>query len=242
MAGKALAWVGGGLAAVFEPVSDAVRRRQWWRFSLGVAATAIVAALSVAFRTRLGHAFLEAYAITRPADGWLRVLVKLPLSMFAPAALLPFWFAIAQVLVVYGLAQALLGWRRTLLVAAAAHITATFSAHLWILMGRPFGVGHRFDHFGDAGPSVAVVALIAYIAVTRGASWLAIGLVAYHTAEIAVFNALSQREHLIGALIGAVSAACVRLGPWWQARRVTIPSTIADLGELAEIPSAVDSG
>jgi hypothetical protein len=234
MARKALVWVGGGLTAVFGPVSDAVRRRQWWRFSLGVAAAAMVVALSVAFRTRLGHAFLGAYAITRPADGWLRVLVKLPLSMFAPAALLPFWFAMTQVLVVYGLAQALLGWRRTLLVAAAAHITATFSAHLWILMGRPFGVGHRYDYFGDAGPSVAVVALIAYIAVARGASWLAVGLVGYHIAELAVFNALSQREHLIGALIGAVSAAWVRLGPWWQAYWIIIPSTSADFAELPE--------
>jgi hypothetical protein len=227
---------GAELARAFAPAADAVRRRQWWRFSLGVVATLLVVALSLAFRTRSGHAFVQAYGITRPADGLLDVVGKLPLSMFAPAALLPFWFAMTQVFVVYGLAQALLGWRRTVAVAVTGHVAATFSAHMWILVGRPLGVGHRFDHFGDAGPSVAVVALIAYIAVARGASWLAVSLVAYHAVEIAVFNGLSQREHLLGAMIGAGWAGCVRLSPWWRARRVPVPSTLADLGEFIEPP------
>jgi hypothetical protein len=237
MTGNALVRSSRAVATLVEPVIDAVRRRQWRRFSLGTAATLLVAALSLGFRTRWGHHFIETYAITRPADGWLTVMVKLPLSMFAPAALLPFWFAMVQVFVVYGLAQAALGWRRTLLVAAAGHVAATLSAHLWILAGRPLGVGHRYDHFGDAGPSVAVVALIACVAVARRATWLAVVLVGYHAAEIAVFNGLSQREHLIGAAVGAGSAACVRLAPWWRASRVTVPSTLADLGD-----SGVDSG
>jgi hypothetical protein len=232
------------LVRAFAPVVDAVRRRQWARFALGPAATLVVVVLSLAYRTHAGHAFLLQYAITRPADGWLAVLVKLPLSMFAPAALLPFWFAMVQVGVVYGLAQALLGWRRTIVVALAGHAAATFSAHLWILAGRPFGVGHRFDHFGDAGPSVAVVALIAYIAVVRGAGWLALTLVAYHSVEIAVFNGLSQREHLLGAMVGAGWAAtAVAVAARGRApRRVPVPYDPADLDDVPVAEIRVGAG
>lgn len=232
------------IGRAFAPAIDAVRRRQWTRFALGPAATLLVAVLSLAYRTHAGHAFLVQFAITRPADGWSTVLVKLPLSMFAPAAMLPFWFAMVQVGVVYGLAQALLGWRRTIAVTVAGHAAATFSAHLWILVGRPFGVGHRFDHFGDAGPSVAVVALIAYIAVVRGAGWLALTLVAYHSVEIAVFNGLSQREHLIGAAVGAgFGVATVAVAARGHApRRVPVPYDPADLDDVAVAEIRVGAG
>jgi hypothetical protein len=199
------------LDKVFGPAVEAVRLRQWHRFWLGAAASLIVVVLGCAFRTRWGHTFIENYAITRPGNGWGTVALRLPLSMFAPAALLPFWFAIVQVAVVYGLAQTMLGWRRTIVVAVVGHALATCSAHLWILLGRPLGVGHRYDAFGDAGPSVAVVTVIAYIAVVRGASWLVGVLVAYDTIEIALFNGLSQREHLLGAVAGAVCAGVERL-------------------------------
>lgn len=232
------------LVRAFAPVVDAVRRRQWARFALGPAATLVVVVLSLAYRTHAGHVFLLRYAISRPADGWLAVLVKLPLSMFAPAALLPFWFAMVQVGVVYGVAQALLGWRRAIVVAVAGHAAATFSAHLWILVGRPFGVGHRFDHFGDAGPSVAVVALIAYIAVVRGAGWLALTLVAYHSVELAVFNGLSQREHLLGAVVGAgCGAAAITVAAWGHApRRVLVPNDPADLDDMPVAEIRVGAG
>src|SRR5262245_52680988 len=91
--------VGAGreIGRVFEPAVDAVRRRQWYRFALGPAATLTVTVLALAFRTKAGHAFINAYAVTRPADDLLTSAIKLPLSMFAPAALLPFWFAMLQV-------------------------------------------------------------------------------------------------------------------------------------------------
>jgi len=204
-------WLAGEVAVVVGPATGAVRRRQWSRLWMGPAAAMIVACLSLAFRTRPGHIFIETYAITRPGEPLHMALLRLPLSMFAPAALLPIWFAVLQVGVVYALAQALLGVRTTILVAAAGHTLATLSAHAWVLMGPPLGVGHRFDHFGDAGPSVAVVALIAYVAVARRVSWLAVAIVAYHSIELVMFNALSQREHLIGAVTGAVAAAVTRL-------------------------------
>jgi hypothetical protein len=131
--------------------------------------------------------------------------------MFAPAALLPFWFALVQVGFVYAFAQVLVGVRRTVTVAVGAHALATGSAHLWVVIGYPLGVGHRYDWFGDAGPSVAVIALIAYVAVVYRVSWVAICLIIYHVVEISVFNGLSQREHLVGTLTGTAAGAATRL-------------------------------
>jgi hypothetical protein len=197
----------GQLGRLLWPAIDAVRRRDWRRLWLGPVAALLVACLAVAFRTRGGHAFLLAYAITQPHDRLATTLAKLPLSMFAPAALLPFWFALLQVGVVYSVAQSLVGVRRTVFIAFAGHALATFSAHLWIVLGRPFGVGHGYEHFRDAGPSVAVIAVIAYVVVAHRATWLAIAMIAYHVTEIGIFNGLSQREHLIGTLTGVVAAA-----------------------------------
>jgi hypothetical protein len=198
-------WFGGGVASLFGPVLDAVRHHRGRQLWLGPVAAMLVAGLALAFRTRSGHAFVVAYAITRPGEALPTALLKLPLSMFAPAALLPFWFALLQVGVVYSLAQTLVGTRQTIIVAAAGHTVATLSAHLWIFIGPPIGVGRGFAHFGDAGPSVAVIALVAYLAVVGRVGWLAIGLIAYHAVEVGVFNGLSQREHLVGTLTGVVA-------------------------------------
>jgi hypothetical protein len=241
-----LAWLGRQFVVLFGPALGAVRRRRLRDLWLGSAAATLVTILALAFRTPSGHAFLTAYAITRPGDPLYITLVKLPLSMFAPAALLPFWFAVMQVFVVYALVQALVGVRRTLLVAVTGHAVATMSTHMWILLGPPIGIGHGFDHFGDAGPSVAVISLLAYAVVACRASWLAIGLIAYHAIEIGIFNGVAQREHLIGTLTGALLAAAGRLAlrrrtrpagggpPAWTALgrsghvRVLAPTTTGD--------------
>jgi hypothetical protein len=79
------------------------------------------------------------------------------------------------------------------------------------MAGPPLGVGHRYDRFGDAGPSVAVVTVIAYFAVHRGAHWLAGLLIGYDVVEISIFNGLSQREHLLGVVFGTAAAGVARL-------------------------------
>ncbi|WP_345128727.1 hypothetical protein [Dactylosporangium darangshiense] len=213
-----MAWLGRQFVVLLGPALGAVRRRRLRDLWMGAAAAAVVTILALAFRTPSGHAFLTAYAITRPGDPLYITLVKLPLSMFAPAALLPYWFAVMQVFVVYTLVQALVGARRTLVVAFTGHAVATMSTHMWILLGPPIGIGHRFDHFGDAGPSVAVISLLAYAVVACRASWLAIVLIAYHAIEIGIFNGVAQREHLIGTFTGALLAVAGRLATRRRAR------------------------
>ncbi|MEN3304438.1 MAG: hypothetical protein V7603_640 [Micromonosporaceae bacterium] len=208
-------WVGSQVSVLFAPAARALRARRWRDLWLGPAAALLVAVLALAFRTRPGHAFLAAYAITRPGDGLAATLLKLPLSMFAPAALLPFWFALIQVSLVYSLAQTLVGARRTIVVAVCGHTAATLCDHLWIMLGRPLGVNHSYDTFGDAGPSVAVVTLLVYIAVVHRIVALAIAILGYDAIELAVFNGLSQRDHLVGVLTGVTAAVATR----WRGRR-----------------------
>lgn len=220
-------------AMLFGPALDAVRRRRLRDLWLGPVTAAVVTILALVFRTPSGHAFLTAYAITRPSDPPYVTLVKLPLSMFAPAALLPFWFAVMQVFVVYALAQTLIGVRRTVIVAVTGHAVATMSTRVWILLGPPIGIGHQFDHFGDAGPSVAVITLLAYVVVACRLSWLAVGLIAYHAIEIGIFNGLSQREHLIGTLTGVLMAVAGRLATQRRARVRTTRTTEAQFSGLS---------
>src|SRR5258705_603269 len=144
--------LGNQFAGLLGPMLEAVRRLRLHNLWIGAAAAVLVAGLAMAFRTRSGHAFLMAYAITHPSDPLYVMLLKLPLSMVAPAALLPFWFSVLQVFVVYTLAQTLLGGRRTHLVAVSGHTLATLSTGVWMLVGPPIGVGHLFDHFADGRP------------------------------------------------------------------------------------------
>jgi len=175
--------------------------RQWW---LGPAGGLLVAVLAAAFRTRAAHHLVEALAVTHARDPLPVLAVRLPLSVFAPAELLPFGFAVAQVTLVFAAAQVLLGWRRTLLVALVGHAVATVSARGWIWLGEPLGVAHRHLDAPDAGPSVAVLALAGYAMVALRAGWLAALLSAYHLIENLLLDGLAQREHLVGVLAGVL--------------------------------------
>jgi len=180
----------------------AARPRHWRLWWLGPAGGLLVAVLALAFRTREGRRVVAALAVTHARDPLPVLVVRLPLSVFAPAELLPFAFAVVQVTLVFAAAQVLLGWRRTLAVALAGHALATLSARAWVWLGEPLGVAHRHLDSPDAGPSVAVLALAGYVMVATRAGWLAALLSAYHLGETLLLHGLAQREHLVGVLVG----------------------------------------
>lgn len=206
MPARLLTRLGDQCDALFGPAVTAVLQRRFDRLWTGPAAALLVVALAVAARTGPGHAFVMQHAVTHPGDPLPVTLVRLPLSMFAPAALLPFWFAVLQVLVVFSLSQAVLGACRTLTVAMLGHTLATLSAPMWLLAGPPLGLAHSFTHLRDAGPSAAVVTLLAFTAVTCRVDWLVVALVAYHLVELGLVVSLASREHLIGTVTGVVAA------------------------------------
>ncbi|MFG2041802.1 hypothetical protein [Dactylosporangium sp. NPDC048998] len=210
-------------AALVGPAVAAVRHRRYDRLWLGPAAALFVAGLAVAVRTGPGSAFVARWGVTHPGDPLLATVWRLPLSMFAPAALLPFWFAVLQVLIVYSVTQAAVGAWRTIGVAFAGHALATLSARAWMLAGPPVGVGHALAHYADAGPSASVVALLAYLAVTRRIAWAVAALIAYHATEVALISGLPPREHLVGTLVGACAAVAA------------VPATAGAAARLREV-------
>jgi hypothetical protein len=213
--------VQGDADRLIASVRDAVRRRQWQRFWLGPAAAIAIASLAATARTRPGYGWVQHVAIVRAEQPWHLWLARLPLSVFAPAALLPFWAAMLEVLVTFAIAQVLLGWRRTLIVAFWGHAMATVSTRFWVWLGTPVGVAPHYLQMPDAGPSAAVLALVAYIAVEFRLIWLAIAWVLYEAIETVTINGLTQREHLVGVVAGAVAALV------WRASRGTRPTSRA---------------
>lgn len=192
--------------ALLRPPWRAVRAGRLDRFWLGPAAAVAVLVLSELARTGPGHAFLQRWAVMHGDEPWWLTLRKVPLSLFAPAYLLPCGFAMLQVFVVFGGAQVLIGVRRTVAVALAAHLLGSLSPRLWVWLAPPMGLPTRYLHLPDAGPSVAALAIAVFLVVRLRILWLAALLATYHLAEWFVITGLAQREHLVGAATGAVLA------------------------------------
>jgi hypothetical protein len=213
--GRLLRVAGGDAAVLLREPWRAVRDGEWHRYWFGLVSPMLVLALWLAFRTPAGHAFVQGWGIMRAGDPWLATLARLPLSLFAPAHLLPAWTAMLQVALVFGVAQVLLGARRTLAVGLTGHILGTLSARLWVWLGPPVGLAPHWLHFADAGPSVAAVSLGGYLMVRYRLVWPAGVLLAFHVGEWIAVDGLSQREHVVGVLTGATAAA---VGVWLRHR------------------------
>ena len=140
---------------------------------------------------------------------WWEALARTPLSLFVPAADLPLWGALVQVLVLFGLAETTVGSARTLAVAYLGTLAGTWYARLGIALGPGFpvlGLPADTAAIHDTGPSAAVVALVAYVAWCYRA-WLTCGLVVLAmAAEYALMPNLAAREHL--AAVGLMLALC----------------------------------
>ncbi len=92
-------------------------------------------------------------------------LLRTPLSLFVPALDLPVWGALAQILVVFGIAEICVGWRQTLVVAYVATLAGTMYARIGIWIGpvSPVGLPDSDKYVIDTGPSAAVVGLAVFV-------------------------------------------------------------------------------
>jgi hypothetical protein len=109
-------------------------------------------------------------------------LSRLPMSLFFPAALLPLWAACAQLVVVIGLGEMILGRWLTIAVALVAHFGSTLIARSLLLSvhGHLFGLTPALARALDTGPSAATTAVGACLLIAarmnRSALLLAVGL------------------------------------------------------------------
>lgn len=133
-----------------------------------------------------------------------REVVALPGSMVAPAPMLPVWGSLAQVALVFAVAEAAVGRRWTIGVALLGQAIATMSARVFIWLGPTVwsGLSASYIHVLDTGPSTATVALTAYLAVVLRAPIVGLAVLSGLLSELWVRPDLAGREHVVALSVG----------------------------------------
>jgi hypothetical protein len=178
-------------------------------FPLTLCSTALIMVMWLAQMTQVGEAAVRLLGGVSAKLPLGVALLRLPGSMLAPAENLPAWGSLAQVLVVFGLAEAWFGARRTLGIALAATALSTLGGRVMYVLGphHPLGLSLAGAGCLDTGPSAAVVALMVYVCCRRQA-WLTLSaLVATMVGELIMLPNLAGREHIIAIVVGLAAAS-----------------------------------
>ncbi|MFI8432482.1 hypothetical protein ACIGJO_01820 [Streptomyces sp. NPDC079020] len=138
---------------------------------------------------------------------WL-ALLRTPLSLFVPALDLPVWGALAQLLLVFGIAEITLGRGRTLGIAYLATLAGTLYARIGVAVGPAgfLGLPASDAQVVDTGPSAAVVGLAVYVCCAYRAWFTGALVIVAMVVEIVFKDNLAGKEHL--AAIAAVLVLC----------------------------------
>ncbi|WP_235023715.1 hypothetical protein [Streptomyces sp. WAC05374] len=206
--------------ALYTAVRTALADRGWRAVAMTLGAVCLTAVFQVVQNQPWGYGVVQNIGSVRAEDPWWTALLRTPLSLFVPALDLPVWGALAQILLVFGIAEICLGRPRTLLIAYAATLAGTMYARLGIALGpdAPLGLGLPASdaRVVDTGPSAAVVGLAVYVCWQRRA-WVTGGLVVVAMViEVLVKCNLAGKEHL--AAIAAVLVVCA-VASWRQRGR-----------------------
>ncbi|WP_424919541.1 hypothetical protein [Streptomyces sp. wa1064] len=201
-------------AAVREwgPLVAAVRRGLTGRgvraLALTAGAVALTATVQLTQNQAWGYRPVQNLGAVRAEDPLWLALLRTPLSLFVPALDLPVWGALAQILLVFGLAELCLGRWRTLAVAYLATLAGTLYARIGIALGPEafLGLPASDAQVVDTGPSAAVVGLAVYVCHQRRARFTGALVVLAMVVEVLVKDNLAGREHL--AAIAAVLVVC----------------------------------
>lgn len=215
-------WV---LAAIRQPADQLgliVRRvGRCWRAGRRPVLAAGLGAMSIAGAAAYNVRSLRSAAISvggvRATLPWRVELVRLPGSVFLPTSDLPLVLAVAQIVVVLGLAEMLLGRWATLAVALAGHVVSTLVARLDIGFGAlgVLSLSAGQAHALDTGPSAMTTAVGAWLLMRYRANICIILLGGALLIAGALQNNLDGREHLIafccGLLLGLVPSLRSRM-------------------------------
>ena len=197
----------GEAAAVLGPPWRALRADRLTAFPVAVSCTALIGAFALIQHTTAGWWVVEHVAGVYQALPLPLILLRLPLSMLAPAPDLPAWGAMLQVLVVFALSEVHLGRIRTLITAVCVNGLTTVSARIMVIVGLHLAIGTpQVDQYElDTGPSTVVVALSIYVALKcRAYLVLTITAAAMGGEAIALPN-LAGREHLVAIGLGVAA-------------------------------------
>lgn len=171
-------------------------------------AVCLTALLQVVQNSSWGYGPVQALGAVRAEDPLWAALLRTPLSLFVPALDLPVWGALAQVLLVFGVAEICLGRWRTLLIAYVATLAGTLYARIGVAVGPDgfLGLPGSDARVVDTGPSAAVVALAVCVCCAYGARFTAGLVIVAMAVEVVVKDNLAGKEHL--AAIAAALVLC----------------------------------
>ncbi|MFF3610947.1 hypothetical protein [Streptomyces sp. NPDC002580] len=198
--------------AEWGPLYVTVRRglaaRRWRAVPMTLGAVCLTAGLQFAQNQSWGYRPVQDTGAVRAGDPLPLALLRTPLSLFVPALDLPVWGALAQILLVFGIAEICLGWWRTLVIAYVATLAGTLYARVGIALGphHPLGLPGTDAQVVDTGPSAAVVGLAVFLGWRYRAYGTAGVVIAAMVAEVLVKDNLAGKEHL--AAIAAVLVLC----------------------------------
>ncbi|MCD7437530.1 hypothetical protein K4B79_04765 [Streptomyces lincolnensis] len=201
-------WAHAEWGPLYVTVREPLLKRRWRAVPLSIGAVCLTGALHYAQNQSWGYGFVQDVGAVRAEDPLLPALLRTPLSLFVPALDLPVWGALAQILIVFGIAEICLGRWRTLVLAYTATLAGTLYARLGLWLGpdHPLGLPASDSHVVDTGPSAAVVGLAVFLAWRYGA-WVTAGaVIAAMVVEVALKGNLAGKEHL--AAIAAVLVLC----------------------------------
>jgi len=204
--------VGYGLGSEVSRIRDTLCRRWAERGIRGYLLTAVVASAIVLMwwaDHAAGRSVVAMCCSERVGAPFGVSLLRLPGSLLAPAALLPVWGSVVQVLLAFGLAEAAVGNRRTLTVAGLAHTIGTLAGRyfVWYAPAVLGGLPASWRYALDTGPSAATCGLGVYVATIVGCPRLGGLLAVAVLAGFALHPDLAGREHIVALVVGAAAAA-----------------------------------
>ncbi|MVO89127.1 hypothetical protein GPA10_31330 [Streptomyces sp. p1417] len=193
---------------LFSTVRDGLAARHLRAIPLTLAAVCLTAAFQYVQNQSWGYRFVQNIGCVRAEDPLWLALLRTPLSLFVPALDLPVWGALAQILVVLGIAEICLGWWRTLVIGYVATLAGTLYARVGIALGYDnfFGLPASDATVVDTGPSAAVVGLAVYVCWRYRAYATGVLVVVLMVVEVIFKDNLAGKEHL--AAIGGVLLLC----------------------------------
>ncbi|MEW2508524.1 hypothetical protein [Streptomyces sp. NPDC046870] len=230
-------WARAEWGPLYAAVRGPLRRRGPAAAPLTVAAVGLTALLQYVQNQPWGYRLVQDLGAVRADDPLWLGLLRTPLSLFVPALDLPVWGALAQILLVFGIAELCLGWKRTLTIAYVATLAGTLYARLGITLGAhaPFGLPWTDGQVVDTGPSAAVVGLAVFVCWRYGAYVTAGAVTLAMVVEVLLKENLAGKEHLaalmaVGLLCLLAAARQRRTAPAGRARGQRWPGRRAGRG------------
>ncbi|MFB7861821.1 hypothetical protein [Streptomyces sp. NPDC056069] len=205
-------------------VRTALVTRRWRAVPMTLAAVCLTSVFQIVQNQHWGYQPVQDIGSVRAEDPLSLALLRTPLSLFVPALDLPVWGALAQILLVFGIAEICLGRWRTLGLAYVATLAGTLYARVGIALGpdHPLGLPATDAQVVDTGPSAAVVGLAVYVCWRYGARWTGTLVVVAMGVEVLVKNNLAGKEHLAAIaavlVVVAVQSRRERRGPGQRGR------------------------